>query len=29
MLGFKQDKEYFEVDEAQAAQVQQAVNVQF
>jgi LemA protein len=29
MLGFKQDKDFFEVDEAQAAAVQQAVNVQF
>ncbi len=29
MLGFKQDKEFFEVDEAQAATLQNAVNVQF
>jgi LemA protein len=29
MLGFKQDKEFFEVDEAQAATIQNAVNVQF
>jgi LemA protein len=29
ILGFKQDKEYFEVDEAQAAEIQNAVNVQF
>jgi LemA protein len=29
MLGFKTDKEYFEVDEAQAATLQNAVNVQF
>ena len=29
LLGFKQDKEYFEVDEAQAAAVQNAVDVQF
>lgn len=28
-LGFKQDKEFFEVDEAQAATLQNAVNVQF
>ena len=29
MLGFKQDKEFFEVDEAQAAAVQNPVDVQF
>jgi LemA protein len=29
MLGFKQDKEYFEVDEAQAATIQNAVEVKF
>jgi LemA protein len=29
MLGFKTDKEFFEVDEAQAATLQNAVNVQF
>jgi LemA protein len=29
MLGFKQDKEFFEVDEAEAAAVQNAPNVQF
>jgi LemA protein len=29
MLGFKQDKEYFEVDEAQAATIQNAVDVKF
>lgn len=29
MLGFKQDKEFFEVDEAQAATIQNAVDVQF
>jgi LemA protein len=29
MLGFRQDKQYFEVDEAQAAEVAQPVNVQF
>lgn len=29
VLGFKQDKEYFEVDEAQAATLQNPVNVQF
>jgi LemA protein len=29
MLGFKQDKEFFEVDEAQQAAVQNPVNVQF
>lgn len=29
MLGFRQDKEYFEVDEAQAAAVQNPVDVQF
>jgi LemA protein len=29
MLGFRQDKPYFEVDEAQAAQVAAPVNVQF
>jgi len=29
MLGFKQDKEYFEVDDATTAQIQNPVNVQF
>jgi LemA protein len=29
MLGFKQDKEFFEVDEAQTAAIQNPVNVQF
>lgn len=29
MLGFKQDKEFFEVDEAQAATIQNAVDVKF
>lgn len=29
MLGFKQDKEFFDVDEAEAATIQNAVNVQF
>ena len=29
MLGFKQDKEFFEVDEAENATIQQPVNVQF
>ncbi|HEV2403238.1 MAG TPA: LemA family protein [Candidatus Saccharimonadales bacterium] len=29
MLGFKQDKEFFELDEAQTAQVEQPVNVKF
>jgi LemA protein len=29
MLGFKQDKEYYEVDESQQATIQQAPNVQF
>jgi LemA protein len=29
MLGFKTDKEYFEVDEAQSAAIQNPVNVQF
>lgn len=29
MLGYKSDKEYFELDQAQAAQVEQPVNVQF
>ena len=29
MMGYKQDKEYFELDEAQTRQVEQPVNVQF
>lgn len=29
ILGYKQDKEYFELDEVQTAQVEQPVNVQF
>ncbi|MFI5275564.1 MAG: LemA family protein, partial [Candidatus Saccharimonadales bacterium] len=29
MLGFKKDKEYFELDEAEAAQAEQPVSVKF